>query len=273
MNYRHVYHAGNFADVVKHVMLIACMDHLRKKEKPFCVLDAHGGCGFYGLDSEQALKTNEWKSGIGALGELSNKSVRANALRQYFDLVMAQTSESSYPGSPTIAAKCMREQDRLVCNELHPEDYLTLKSHLRSLGNGIATNLDAYEFVRAQTPPSERRGLVIIDPPFEKPDEIETIVRQMGEWKRRWPTGVYLIWYPIKAKLETSLLCKAAVDEQWSNAWNFSFHRPDHDDGMNSCGILLLNAPYQIADVMQDCMELIKDPLNIIGYQSECLTS
>jgi 23S rRNA (adenine2030-N6)-methyltransferase len=150
MNYRHIYHAGNFADVIKHLALVLCLDYLKKKDAPLCVIDAHGGCGLYDLSSEQAGKTGEWVHGIGRFSDEKNFP---DDLNLYLSIVRPYLSRKTYPGSPVIISDLLRRHDRLIANELHPEDVRTLKENVPG---AQVTHLDAYECIRAHIPPARK---------------------------------------------------------------------------------------------------------------------
>lgn len=259
MNYRHIYHAGNFADVIKHLALALSLDYLKKKDAPICVIDAHGGIGLYDLLSEQAGKTGEWVEGIGRISDIKNPP---DDLNLYLSLVRPYLSKHIYPGSPVIISDMLRAQDRLIANELHPEDVRTLKENVPG---AQVTHLDAYECIRAHIPPAEKRGLVLIDPPFEQRDEFETLQRQMGEWKKRWPTGVYILWYPIKAHLAVSALKEAARNLGLHRTWNVEIfkHPPAQADTFNGTGLLVFNAPFGVAERMQSLLPLLKDAMGL----------
>jgi 23S rRNA (adenine2030-N6)-methyltransferase len=169
VNYRHAFHAGNFADVVKHTALAAILLHLRKKDKPFRVIDTHAGRGIYDLDSEAAQRTGEAAGGIARLADLAGASLPP-ALTTYLDIVRA-TGAAYYPGSPLIAAQLLRENDKLIAIEKHPEDEAVLAQTLARFKNAKSACADGYTRLAALLPPPERRGLVLIDPPFEAEDE------------------------------------------------------------------------------------------------------
>lgn len=250
MNYRHIYHAGNFADVMKHLALALVLDHFKKKDAPFCVIDAHGGIGAYDLASPQAQKTREWEGGI---GRFADQSDMPDDFALYHDLVKDYTARALYPGSPLITAKMLRQQDRLIANELHPEDFETLHRTVSGYNGVRVTDLDAYECIRANIPPKEKRGLVLIDPPFEKKDEFQTLIAQMGEWKKRFPTGVYMIWYPIKAHLPVEQMVEAAAALGLRRTWCVEtlLHPRRQPESFNGCGLVIFNAPYQVPERMQ----------------------
>jgi 23S rRNA (adenine2030-N6)-methyltransferase len=203
MNYRHIFHAGNRCDVVKHVVLTLVLAHLRQKDKGVAVIDTHAGVGLYDLGDSRALKTGEAGPGIKAL--LSAPALPA--LTDYYAILRTlnpswdgQSAEGfrTYPGSPLIAFHMLRPQDRLIACELHPEDAEALRLHSPADARMQIHSRDGYEALTAFVPPPEKRGLVLIDPPYEQPDEFAVLVKRMSEAYRRWPTGIYILWYPVK---------------------------------------------------------------------------
>lgn len=270
MNYRHIYHAGNFADVMKHLALCLILDHFKKKDAPFCVIDAHGGIGLYDLNSIEAMKTREYEGGIGKFKEIE----AGGDFALYHDLVKPDLANNRYPGSPMIAARMLRPQDRLIANELHPEDVETLNYNLGQLKTVRVTHLDAYECIRANIPPKEKRGLVLIDPPFEKTDEFETLSKQMQEWKKRFANGVYLLWYPIKANPAIARMKRAAADLGIPRTWCVETLRypAAQPETFNGSGLILFNAPYQVPERMTALLPLLKARMGLIDTPSSWLT-
>jgi 23S rRNA (adenine2030-N6)-methyltransferase len=269
MNYRHIYHAGNFADVIKHLAMTLVIDYLKKKDAPFCVIDAHGGLGLYDLESEQAQKTQEWKEGIGRFDEPGNADFNL-----YYSLAQDYLKNSTYPGSPLVAAQLLRHQDRLIVNELHPEDFQTLRSNLRAFKNIRVTELDAYECIRANIPPKEKRGLVLIDPPFEKKDEFGTLVRQMEEWKKRFANGVFMIWYPVKAHLAVDEMKDAARALGLPRTWSVeTMIRPRwNTEGLSGCGLVIFNTPFQIPERIEALLPFLAKKMDLLETPCEWLT-
>lgn len=275
MNYRHVYHAGNFADVLKHLVLALCLERLREKDAPFCVLDAMGGCGYYNLKSEEAQKTKEHEPGIAAL--VAAQPAQAD-VKLYLDLVSGDFEKGKYPGSPLIAARMMRDHDRLVANELHPEDVRTLRQTLGPRENVRVTQEDAYIFLRAQLPPKEKRGLALIDPAYEiETAEHEIIIRQMAEWKKRWATGTYILWFPIKENFPVQDIYDAAAALEINRTWVCEYRGaklpplPASDRGdrkrLDSAGLLIFNAPYQVPERAEAALAAIAP---VIGGGAAC---
>ncbi|RUW96788.1 23S rRNA (adenine(2030)-N(6))-methyltransferase RlmJ, partial [Mesorhizobium sp. M2A.F.Ca.ET.037.01.1.1] len=201
MNYRHAYHAGNFADVVKHAVLARLVEYLKQKDKAFRVIDTHAGIGRYDLASVEAGKTGEWQGGIGRLTEATLEPQAAALLQPYLEAVRAQNPDGGlkhYPGSPLIVRHLLRSQDRLTAIELHPKDAVRLKLVFAGDFQARVIELDGWLALGAQLPPKEKRGLVLIDPPFEEEGEFSRLVDGLRKAHRRWPGGIYALWYPIK---------------------------------------------------------------------------
>jgi 23S rRNA (adenine2030-N6)-methyltransferase len=201
MNYRHAFHAGNFADVVKHATLARVIAHLKEKPAAFRVIDTHAGCGLYDLTGPQASRTGEWRAGIGRLRAARLDAAARGLLAPYLDAVAAFNPDgtiATYPGSPALAQRLLRAHDRLVACELVPAAAAALAAQMRRDARVTVVAIDGYTALNAYVPPRERRGLVLLDPPFEQPDEFERLVGAVAGAHRKWPTGIYLIWYPLK---------------------------------------------------------------------------
>ncbi|MBI5041637.1 MAG: 23S rRNA (adenine(2030)-N(6))-methyltransferase RlmJ, partial [Gammaproteobacteria bacterium] len=201
LSYRHIYHAGNFADVFKHVVLVQLLRALARKDAPFCVLDTHAGIGRYDLGADEAQKNREFTNGVSRLLGCADMP---EAVNDYLALVRAENADADtltyYPGSPCLIRALLRPQDRLVLSELHKADHAQLKQ-LFAGDTQVAVHLqDAYQGLKAFLPPKEKRGLVLIDPPYERKDEYERVVVGLQMAHARWPTGVYAIWYPIMSR-------------------------------------------------------------------------
>ena len=249
MNYRHIYHAGNFADIFKHLVFRMVLDYVQQKEKGAFVLDAFAGVGLYDLSSDQAQRTLEYEGGIAAFMQTAFSNADLGAFQ---DLVRKDFSLKLYAGSPVLAANMLRPQDRLIANELHPEDLIDLRVNLKTYKNASVTHQDAYEVIRANIPPKERRGIILVDPPFEKKDEFQLLVQQMAEWKKRWETGCDILWYPIKANALTQVddLYAEAAALKINRTWVSEFMIRDREtpEGLNGCGLLIFNTPFQIPE-------------------------
>ncbi len=195
MNYRHAYHAGNHTEVFKHSVLVLLIGHLREKPTAFTVIDSHAGTGLYDLTGPEAQRTGEAAGGI---GRVINADL--SVAKPYLDIVrrMNPSGLKVYPGSPGIVQAMLREQDWLIACELHPEDASRLRSNFRGDRRVAIHQRDAYEAINALIPPPTRRGLVFIDPPYERPDEFERLADGLNSALRKWPTGMFAAWYPIK---------------------------------------------------------------------------
>ncbi len=252
MNYRHAYHAGNFADVVKHVALVRILLHLRKKDTPFAVIDSHAGRGLYDLGADEARRTGEAANGIEKLRGLKGPE----ALERYLALV-EESGTSLYPGSPLIAAKMLRPQDRLVAIEKHPEEAAKLKQVLAPFRKARAEEGDGYARLAALLPPPERRGLVLIDPPFEAPDEFEAAAEAVKGAVRRFATGIYLIWYPVKSAAAARAFCGEVLAGGVTSALNIEMAVDAGEGKLGRAGLLVLNPPFGFATDMRDILGVI----------------
>lgn len=259
MNYRHAFHAGNFADVVKHLALVAILLHLKRKDAAFAVIDTHAGRGLYDLRGVEAERTGEAEKGIERIAGLRDRSAELpDALRQYL-WVAKQTAEGRYPGSPVVAAFLMRPQDRLIAIEKHEEDAAALKSALRSFRRSSLRGecADGYARLNALLPPPERRGLVLIDPPFESPDEFRNEARALSGALKRFATGIYLLWFPIKSAGEANAFCGEILATGVKKALRIDIDIGPADAGvadkerLTAAGLIVVNPPYGFADEMQ----------------------
>lgn len=252
MNYRHAYHAGNFADVVKHATLALVIEHMKLKPGPFRVIDTHAGLGVYDLASEAAQKTGEWREGIGRVMQATFAPRAANLLAPYLDVVRrlnAGGGLARYPGSPLLARELMRAGDRLVVNELHPEDHNELKRLFAHDPQVKVMALDAWTALKALLPPPERRGVMLIDPAYEQAGELDRLVQGLQEGVRRFATGTYLLWYPIKdAKTVTAFRRKIGdLGLPKATAIELMVRGPDDETRLNGAGLIAVNAPFMLA--------------------------
>ncbi|MBY5530212.1 23S rRNA (adenine(2030)-N(6))-methyltransferase RlmJ [Rhizobium leguminosarum bv. viciae] len=256
MNYRHAYHAGNHTEVFKHAALTLMLDHLRLKSKPFVVLDTHSGIGYYDLQSAEALKTQEWEEGV---GRIFNKPL--TSAPAYSELLNTLNPEglSLYPGSPEIISRLLRPGDRLVANELHPDDYDLLRiRYARSHGVQVQ-NRDGYRAIDATVPPPERRGLVFVDPPFEKTDEVQAMCRALAKGLRKWSTGIFCLWYPYKTSLIGDKLAEYAAEHALPDTLRADFLAfPAHGTSLAGGGLMICNAPWKFDEKLAQLCEELK---------------
>ena len=267
MNYRHAFHAGNFADVVKHVALVAILLHLRKKDKPFRVIDTHAGRGIYDLDSEAAQRTGEAAGGIARLADLSG-ALLPPALATYLDIVRA-TGAARYPGSPLIAAQLLRENDKLIAIEKHPEDEAVLAHALARFKNAKSASADGYTRLAALLPPPERRGLVLIDPPFEAEDEFAQLAQALAGVRKRFATGITLVWHPVKSKAASDAFAgevlAGGAQEIARVTIDIGREAKGDKDRLSAAGLLVVNPPYGFVEEMQAAAEILAPRLGRDG--------
>ena len=255
MNYRHAFHAGNHTEVFKHAALTLILEHLLQKSKPFAVLDSHGGIGVYDLQSDEAMRTNERDAGVNKVfgHPLTSAPMYSNALES-----LNEEDLRFYPGSPELVRRVLRDHDRLIVCELHPEDGAVLKQRYRRDRRVYVHNRDGYEAIGAMLPPAERRGLVFIDPPFEGKDELDRLAKALKSGFRKWATGIYAIWYPIKDATLGDRVSNAIRDAGFKNAVRAEFC-PFRCDGVRlaGSGMAICNPPWMLEDRLQRlCAEL-----------------
>ncbi len=251
MNYRHAYHAGNFADVYKHIVLIALIQHLTLKDKPLCYIDVHAGAGRYDLQGVEAQSTQEFEAGIVELYRLNANinSVLPSSIQQYFTIIQAEGFPRYYPGSPLIARACLRPQDRLLLTELHPEACQFLRAVFKGDTQTHIYCQDAYAALKALLPPKERRGLILIDPPYEKTDEWERILAGLKLGIQKFATGVYAVWYPITTNNQSAVdKFLKSVDQQHENVLISEYRKYPKNSplGLIGCGMCIINPPWQL---------------------------
>ena len=252
MNYRHAFHAGNFADVFKHIIIARILTHLKEKIAPFRVIDTHAGEGLYDLASEEASLTGEWRDGIGRLTGAALPAEAAELLAPYLTALRARNQADElryYPGSPLLAQHLLRPQDRLIACELEPRAAAALSRHLRRSATAKAMCIDGWIALEAYVPAKERRGLVIVDPSFEQPDDLIHLADGVTAAHRKWPTGIYLMWYPIKGRDGPDRFIKTlrrAGIKRCLRA-EFAVALPQPAGGLNACGVIVVNPPWKLA--------------------------
>lgn len=211
LNYRHAFHAGSFADVFKHAVLCLLLQHLRGKDAAFRAIDTHAGAGVYDLTSAEASRGGEWKNGIARLLAAKLPAEAAALLKPYLDVIGAMNASerlTAYPGSPAMVRAWLRPQDRLIACELEPKAFTALKAAMQRDNRIKCLEMDGWTALKAYVPPKERRGLVLVDPPFERNDEFRRLADAFAEAHRKWPTGIYALWYPIKGRSEPDAFAK-----------------------------------------------------------------
>lgn len=266
MNYRHAYHAGNFADVVKHLVLIAVLDALLRKDKPVFVLDAQAGTGLYALGAE-ASRTGEWRDGI---GRVAAAPAPPPLVARYLEIVAGFNEPGrleTYPGSPAIAARLLRPTDRLALVELHPEDAASLRAQVARDPRIAVHERDSWEALRGLLPPTPRRGLVLVDPSFEAAGELERVARAVGTIARRWPAGVQIHWYPIKERRTVDAFLALAAEDAPAGTLVAEVTLFDElfPSRLNGCGLILVNLPLGVAETLSAALAWVQPVLARAG--------
>jgi 23S rRNA (adenine2030-N6)-methyltransferase len=264
MNYRHAFHAGNFADVVKHVVLTRVLAHLLKKDTAFRAIDTHAGLGRYDLGGDEAGRTGEWRDGVARLDPPFDDAVET-LIAPYQDVLArtrARFGAQTYPGSPQILREMLRPRDRAVLVELHPADHARLAEAFVTAPNIKVLHLDGWTALHSLVPPPERRGLVLLDPPYETPGELERLGREMARAWRKWRTGLFVGWYPIKdpAGVEPAL---SALEDAGARALRLEvmIHRPEDPSRLNGCGLLVVNPPWPLEAEAQTVLPALAERL------------
>jgi 23S rRNA (adenine2030-N6)-methyltransferase len=276
MNYQHAFHAGNFADVHKHVVLTRILHHLRQKASAFRVIDTHAGAGRYDLFGPEALRAQEWRGGIGRVFDV----IRTTTYRQkvvqgddpqtllapYLDVVAALNPGGelrSYPGSPLIALSLMRRQDRLIACEREPRAAALLKTVLKSEPRAKVLTIDGWMALNANVPPKERRGVVVVDPPYEETADYTRLSAAFAAAHRKWPAGIYLFWYPIKQRDAPDALARRfrKLDVPKIVRCEIMFGAPRADIGLVGSGLIVVNPPFVLERELQTLLPALRNLL------------
>lgn len=254
LSYRHSFHAGNHADVLKHIVLMLILENLKLKDKGFYYLDTHAGVGRYQLSSDEAEKTGEYKEGIGRLWERTDLP---EEISHYVDLIknlnFGAKALRYYAGSPLIAAQLLRPQDRALLTELHPRDFPLLRNNFKEFKNVSVKCDNGFQQLKATLPPKERRGLVLIDPPYELKEDYDLVVKAAEEGYKRFATGTYAIWYPVVLRQQTKRIFKGLQASGIRKILKIELAvRPDSDQrGMTASGMAVINPPWTLENQMK----------------------
>ncbi|MEH0389260.1 23S rRNA (adenine(2030)-N(6))-methyltransferase RlmJ [Vibrio mimicus] len=263
LSYRHSFHAGNHADVLKHIVQSLILNSLQQKEKPFVYHDTHSGVGRYDLTHEWSEKTGEYKQGIARVWQQDNIPVE---LDSYLDAIRQLNQGETlryYPGSPRVARAHLREQDRMVLTELHPSDYPLLEQEFHRDRQVSIYKEDGFARLKASLPPQERRGLVLIDPPYELAKEYRDVVQAIAQSYKRWATGIYAIWYPVVNRCD--------IDDMLEGLQGLGIRKilqielgvsPDTNErGMTASGMIVVNPPWTLESQMQTILPFLKQAI------------
>jgi 23S rRNA (adenine2030-N6)-methyltransferase len=251
VNYRHAFHAGNFADVFKHTVLCRILHYLRGKEAAFRVIDTHAGAGLYDLTGSEASRGGEWHGGIERLMAARLDAPLAALLAPFLEVIGALNERGRltvYPGSPALARAWLRPQDRLIACELEPKAAAALAGHLRGDTRIKTIEIDGWTALSAYVPPPERRGLVLVDPPFEEQGDFHRLSHGLAEAHRKWATGIYALWYPIKDRGEPDALAKRLQRLGIAKILRAELIVAPLSDPtrLNGCGLILVNPPWTL---------------------------
>ncbi|CAA6603144.1 Ribosomal RNA large subunit methyltransferase J [Rhodospirillaceae bacterium LM-1] len=262
MNYRHNFHAGNFADVLKHAVLALVVQALCKKDAPLALIDTHAGIGRYDLWTAAPNKTDEYKEGIGRIWDLAQVPAE---LSVYLSLVRKMNGQHlrHYPGSPQLMRQLMRPQDRLVLAELHPDDALTLKAQFHGDRQVAVHHMDGWQALKAFLPPKEKRGLALIDPAFEEKGEYERLGKALLKARERWPQGVLMAWHPIKGQDEQQALddMLRSAEVPGILAVRHLVRTPSDPKLFNGSGLILINPPYKLDEQLSRLLPWLAEKL------------
>ncbi|EPE63821.1 23S rRNA (adenine(2030)-N(6))-methyltransferase RlmJ [Pasteurella multocida] len=264
LSYRHSFHAGNHADVLKHLVLMLIIENLQQKEKGFYYLDTHAGVGRYRLFSEEAEKTAEFEQGIARLWQRDDLP---EEVARYIKLIKQVNYGGKalryYAGSPLIAAKMLRSQDRALLTELHPSDYPLLRNNFKEFDNVTTKRYNGFQQLKATLPPKERRGLVLIDPPYELKEDYDLVVNAIEEGYKRFATGIYAIWYPVVLRQQTKRILKGLEKTGIRKILQIELAvRPDSDQrGMTASGMIVINPPWTLTQQMQNILPYLTNVL------------
>ena len=262
LSYRHSFHAGNHADVLKHLVLTLILDSLKQKEKGFFYLDTHSGVGRYSLLSAEAEKTGEYLEGIARLWERDD--LPEEVARYVAEVKQINKGKLRfYAGSPLLAVQQLREQDRALLTELHPNDFPLLRNEFAKQSNVVTKRENGFQQLKSALPPKEKRGLILIDPPYELKEDYELVVRAITEGYKRFATGVYAIWYPVVLRQHTKRIVKGLEATGIRKILQIELAvRPDSDQrGMTASGMIVINPPWQLESQMKKVLPYLTNVL------------
>lgn len=265
LSYRHAFHAGNHADVLKHMVLLQIAEYMAEKPAPFWIIDTHAGAGFYALESAQASKLGEYRDGIGRLWEQKGLPPAAVNYVEFVKMLNPDGKLRYYPGSPWLASQSLRESDRLRLYELHSTDVELLKANFKSGGRQITVTAgDGFSGLKAILPPPSRRALVLIDPSYETRDDYNQVVKGLQDALKRFATGTYVLWYPMLSKIESRKLpdkLKRLGAPNWLNV-TLEVSAPARDGyGMNGSGLFIINPPWSLEKTLRESLPKLTEIL------------
>ena len=261
LSYRHGYHAGNAADVLKHFILIYVLDYIKKKDKGFIFIDSHAGAGKYLISDPYMQKNKEYLQGIEKILQLKNDNI---FLKKYLDLIKSINFNSDlkiYPGSCFLAARSLRPNDNLYFFELHPKEFLNLKKNFENDSRVIIENRDSYQRLNKLLPPKEKRAVILIDPSYELKDEYEKVLKMLSDCYKKFPLGVYIIWYPVLKSEKSEKFIFNLLKKNYKNLSHVEMITDNLNNGMQGSGLFILNCPWSIENDIKKSLETIFDCL------------
>ena len=261
LSYRHGYHAGNAADVLKHFILTYVLDYIKKKDKGFIFIDSHAGAGKYLISDPYMQKNKEYLQGIEKILQLKNDNI---FLKKYLDLVKSINFNSDlkiYPGSCFLAARSLRPNDNLYFFELHPKEFLNLKKNFENDSRVIIENRDSYQRLKKLLPPKEKRAVILIDPSYELKDEYEKVSEMLSDCYKKFPLGVYIIWYPVLKSKKSEKFIFNVLKKKYKNLSHVEMITDNLNNGMQGSGLFILNCPWSIENDIKKSLETIFDCL------------
>ncbi|MDA3977865.1 23S rRNA (adenine(2030)-N(6))-methyltransferase RlmJ [Gallibacterium sp. AGMB14963] len=267
LSYRHSFHAGNYADVLKHIVQLLILEALQQKEKGFLYLDTHAGAGLYSLQSFEAEKTAEFTEGIGYLWERDDLPEIVRHYLQQVKQVNPKDKLNFYPGSPLLAANLLRPQDRAILTELHPSDYPLLRKNMQKFSNIQVKRENGFQQLKSTLPPKERRGFVLIDPPYELKEDYQLVVDAIVEGYKRFATGTYAIWYPVVLRQQIKKMIHSFEATQIRKILQIELGiRPDSTQrGMTASGMIVINPPWKLESQMREILPYLSEVLAPAG--------
>lgn len=261
LSYRHAFHAGNHADVLKHLVLHFCLKYLNKKNTAYLYLDTHAGAGTYKLDESYAAMNKEWQSGISRLLSIQNTRAETNqpeAIHEYLHLVQRfYDTDCSYPGSPLVAASLMRKQDRAVLCELHPADFSVLESLFSTDKRIKSIKQDGLHNLKAQLPPPSRRACIMIDPSYECKEDYEMLPLALSQALKRFPSGVYICWFPLLPQRDITAYSTTLYSLYQKSTALCTLQvkaAPNDKHGMYGSGLCIYNPPWTLKAMLEECL-------------------
>ena len=261
LSYRHGYHAGNAADVLKHFILIYVLDYIKKKDKGFIFIDSHAGAGKYLISDPYMQKNKEYLQGIEKILQLKSDNI---FLKKYLDLIKSINFNSDlkiYPGSCFLAARSLRPNDNLYFFELHPKEFLNLKKNFENDSRVIIENRDSYQRLKKLLPPKEKRAVILIDPSYELKDEYEKVLKMLSDCYKKFPLGVYIIWYPVLKNKKSEKFIFNVLKKKYKNLSHVEMITDNLNNGMQGSGLFILNCPWSIENDIKKSLETIFDCL------------